>query len=73
MPPGRMRDPGWRATDDGGPAVEPVGQRDSRGAEEEAPLDAWTVRALRHEAARRGIRGRSRMRRAELVEALRSA
>jgi len=71
--PGRVRDPGWRATDAGAPAIEPVGQPGARGASEEPSLDAWTLRALRDEAARRGIRGRSRMRRPELVQALRNA
>ena len=47
------------------------GKRSGKGGESE-PYDEWPVGRLRRRAAEIGIAGRSRMRKAQLVEALRN-
>lgn len=68
--PGRMRDPGPRVKDAQlGEAVR--GEVGRRGGTSGVYED-WTVDDLRRRAAEIGIAGRSRMRKDELIDALRS-
>lgn len=64
--PGRIRDPG--------PSVKDKDLYERLRAEggEAGPYDGWTVGRLRERAAEIGIAGRSSMRKAELIEALRT-
>jgi len=58
--PGRMRDPGPRV---GAPRLD---------GEVRDAYDDWTIGDLRRRAAEVGIEGRSRMRKDDLIKALRS-
>lgn len=68
--PGRMRDPGPSVNVAG--LGEPLGDHGAPHGRVPGGFDDWTVDDLRRLAAELGIQGRSRMRKDDLIEALRS-
>ncbi|MGV8976476.1 MAG: DUF7218 family protein [Cellulomonas sp.] len=66
--PGRLRDPGPSVKD---ARLDEALREDGNSKEKSARIDEWTVSDLRRKAAEVGITGRSRMRKSELISALR--